>query len=134
MSEFDDPQDQAPEAEGRALRLGRVARTIQALRKRRSEFLHRAMLGEPAYDMLLGLYVAELDGQSVIATRLGELAGVAQSSALRWLDYLVTKQLIIREPHPTNKRASIVRLSGKGRDSLEGMFRAMLEGLHEAAL
>jgi DNA-binding MarR family transcriptional regulator len=92
------------------------------------------MLGEPAYDMLLGLYVAEGDEQLVTASRLADIAGVAPSSAMRWIEYLVGKDLVHRGPHPTDKRASILRLSAVGRAALEGVFMTMLEGLEDAAI
>jgi DNA-binding MarR family transcriptional regulator len=121
------------EADGEAmqLRLVNIARTSLSVRRRRSDYLHRAMLGEPAYDMLLGLYVAEAEGESLTAARLADRAGVARSSALRWIDYLAAKELIVREPHPSRKRASVLKLSCKGRAALEGIFRSMLEGIRE---
>jgi DNA-binding MarR family transcriptional regulator len=121
------------EADGEAmqLRLVNIARTSLSVRRRRSDYLHRAMLGEPAYDMLLGLYVAEAEGESLTAARLADRAGVAPSSALRWIDYLAAKELIVREPHPSRKRASVLKLSCKGRAALEGIFRSMLEGIRE---
>jgi len=99
------------------------------LRKRRAEYLYRAMFGEPAYDMLLGLYVAEGDERPMTAALLAEIAGAAQSSAARWIEYLVAKDLIHRERHPTHKRASVLKLSCRGRDALDRMFGAMFEAL-----
>jgi DNA-binding MarR family transcriptional regulator len=124
------------EADGEAmqLRLVNIARTSLSVRRRRSDYLHRAMLGEPAYDMLLGLYVAEAEGESLTAARLADRAGVAPSSALRWIDYLAAKELIVREPHPSRKRASVLKLSCKGRAALEGIFRSMLEGIREVVI
>lgn len=115
-------------------RLISFARTLLSLRRRRSEYLHQAMLGEPAYDMLLGLYVAEADGQFPTASRLAALAGLAQSSALRWIEYLIAKELVIREPHPSHKRASVLQLSDKGRAALDGLFRTIMEGIQEVAI
>lgn len=109
----------------------KIARAALVLRKRRADYLHRAMLGEPAYDMMLGLYVTEGEGEWVTASRIAEIAAVAPSSASRWIEYLVTKQLIFREPHPTHKRASVLKLTGKGKEALEGLFRTMLEGYRD---
>jgi DNA-binding MarR family transcriptional regulator len=69
----------------------------------------------------------------VTPSRIAEIAGVAPSSASRWIEYLVAKQLILREPHPTHKRASVLELTSKGKDALEGLFRTMLEGYKEIA-
>ena len=114
-------------------RLLQVARTLLALRKRRADYLHRSMLGEPAYDMLLALYVAGGDGHTMTAARVAKRSGVAQSSALRWIDYLVSKQLVERGPHPSHKRAFMLQLTPKGRAALEGVFKDLLEGLEALA-
>jgi DNA-binding MarR family transcriptional regulator len=129
-----EPHRAGPDGEIAKHRLISVARASLSVRRRRSEYLHRAMLGEPAYDMLLGLYVAEADGQSPTAARLADLAGVAQSSALRWIEYLIAKELVVRERHPSHKRASILQLSDKGRAALEGVVKAILDGIQEAMI
>jgi DNA-binding MarR family transcriptional regulator len=105
-------------------RLQRVARALLAIRRRRSDYLHAAMFGEPAYDMLIGLYVAEDSGEAVTVARLSEIAGVPLSSAARWLEYLSAKRLAYREPHPSDRRASLIRLTKEGRQALEGLFQA----------
>lgn len=129
LNHFDgDPEASVNENFPRA-RLHKMALTLLTLRKRRSDFLYRAMFGEPAYDMLLGLYVAESDERPITAARLAHIAGVAQSSAARWIEYLVAKGLIQRERHPAHKRASILNLSPRGREALEGLFATMFEAL-----
>jgi DNA-binding MarR family transcriptional regulator len=125
---------QDADSEAMQRRLVNIARASLSVRRRRSDFLHRAMLGEPAYDMLLGLYVAEAEGELLTAARLADTAGVAPSSALRWIDYLAAKELVVREPHPTRKRASVLKLSCKGRAALEGIFRSILDGIQEVVI
>ena len=113
------------------IKLLTIARASLAVRKRRSEYLHPAMLGEPAYDMLLALYVEEAEGQELTPSRLAEVASVAQSSATRWIEYLISKQLVHRRPHPKHRRASVITLSDKGKQALEGVFTSIIEGLHQ---
>jgi DNA-binding MarR family transcriptional regulator len=114
--------------------LHKIARMLIFLRKGRADYLYRAMFGEPAYDMLLGLYVAEGDRQLMTAARLADIADVAQSSAARWIEYLVTKDLIERERHPTHKRASLLKLTDKGRDALDRMLASAIEALRDLAI
>src|SRR4051794_19728001 len=59
------------------------ARAILSERNRRTQFLNRAIFGEPAWDMLLGLYV--LDGQPVSIGKLVNTVGEPKTTALRWL-------------------------------------------------
>lgn len=104
-----------------------VARRVIKFGRWRVNLFDRAMLGEPAYDLLLALYVAEEDLGHVTATQLAECADVAQSSAQRWIDYLVGKQLVERSPHRHDKRSSVHRLSAKGRAALDELFLELMK-------
>lgn len=94
------------------------AREILFLRRRRHAIFGRAMFGEPAWDLLLLLYVQNGSSRHTIS-RLAELASISKSTALRWLDYLETQRLICREPHPTDKRANFVALTDKGKEAMD---------------
>jgi DNA-binding MarR family transcriptional regulator len=107
------------------------ARLVFTLRHQRIDFLHRAMLGEPAFDMLLSLYTAAEEDDGLTLARLCELSRVPQSSGLRWIDYLCSKKLIARKPHPTDKRASLVHLTEEGRTTLNALFTAIRGRLME---
>lgn len=98
--------------------LERRARDVLANRKRRHDIFGKGMFGEPAWEMLLLLYVMQGGARQTIS-RLGEGAGVSKSTALRWIDYLEARRLIRRESHPTDRRAAFVELTDKGRDALE---------------
>jgi DNA-binding MarR family transcriptional regulator len=103
-----------------------TARQAIKFRRWRVSLFDRAMLGEPAYDLLLALYVAEEDLGQVTASRLSDLADVAQTSALRWLDYLIGKQLIERLPHRHDKRSSVLKLTERGRSALDSLLLQMM--------
>ena len=109
-------------------RLRAIAHGVLELRRARTEFLNPAMLGEPAYDMLLCLYVSEGSADPLTPARLADLSGVPQSSALRWIEYLVSKELVARDRHPNDRRASVVGLTAKGREALEALLRMIHEG------
>jgi DNA-binding MarR family transcriptional regulator len=83
------------------------------------------MFGEPAWEMLLLLYIA--DGEARVGiSRLGELAGASKTTALRWLDYLEGQKLIQRDTHPTDRRTVFVGLSDKGRRAIEAYLSGTL--------
>lgn len=94
------------------------AREILAERRRRYELFGKGMFGEPAWEILLLLYVLE-SGPRLTLSRLAELSGASKSTALRWLDYLESQHWIRREPHPTDKRSAFVELTEIGRARLE---------------
>jgi hypothetical protein len=97
--------------------LGR-ARAIVAARRRREALFGTTIFGEPAWEMLLLLYLGASESRRTLG-RLGELAGISKSTALRWIDYLERQELVRREPHPTDKRAAFVELTGKGKEALD---------------
>lgn len=94
------------------------ARHILANRASRHDIFGKAMFGEPAWDMLLLLYVLGSGPRQTIS-RLADLALATKSTALRWVDYLESQGLIRRDTHPADRRAACVELTDKGRKSLE---------------
>lgn len=105
---------------GRAGELKRQARAVIAERARRARFFGRAMLGEPAWDILLQLYVS--DG-SVLAIRdLVLMTEEPKSTAIRWVAYLEEKRLVARRPDRTDRRMIRVKLLERGRALLDAYF------------
>jgi DNA-binding MarR family transcriptional regulator len=66
----------------------------------------------PAWDMLLDLYVRERR-QPISLTSLGGATAVSPSSALRTIDVLVERNLLVRVPDPHDRRRINVRLSAR---------------------
>lgn len=94
------------------------ARLILASRKRRVDHFGRGVFGEPAWEILLLLYITA-GGQRQTVPRLSELSGISRSTAIRWIEYLERERLVGRVPHPTDKRIDFVQLTHKGREKLE---------------
>lgn len=107
-------------------RLLDMARRLIASRKARARFFANAMFGEPPWDILLSLYVSDNIRESVTINRVAELASVPATSAKRWLEYLEREQLIIRRPHPTDLRMSIVELTARSRRLLNNYLRHLM--------
>lgn len=94
------------------------ARAILAARRGREAIFGKTIFGEPAWEMLLLLYIGESESRRTIG-RLGDLAGISKSTTLRWIDYLDRRGLVRREPHPTDRRAVFVELTRKGRRAID---------------
>ena len=99
------------------------ARAVFQERKRREEFLSRAMLGEPAWDMLLGLYIDPDQRMSV--GRLVTMVAVPQTTALRWIDYLEKERLIMKRDDPDDRRFVNIELLDRGRKALDAYFDSL---------
>ena len=103
--------------------LAERARQLYVNRARRSQVLNSAMFGEAAWDMLLALYVTDLSGAANTVSGLVNLSGVPATTALRWLDFLDTKEhLVARRPSPKDRRVFLVELTDKARRVLDAYF------------
>lgn len=99
----------------------RARRTFSG-RQRRSQNFSSAMFGEPAWDMLLALYVTEQSGPRYKIVNLLAQSGASATTGLRWLDYLEKERLVTRKPNPTDRRTSFIELTEKARNGLDAYF------------
>jgi DNA-binding MarR family transcriptional regulator len=113
------PSGQSPvQAHNDADPLIQQARLLLDNRRKRVAIFGPQMFAEPAWEMILTLYV-EGGGRRHTQTSLVELSGASRSTGMRWIDYLVGEGLICREEHPTDRRRNFVSLSEQGRTLLE---------------
>lgn len=94
-------------------------RKIIRLRARRQRIFGSAIFGEPAWDMLLDLYLATLQRRAESVTSLGLASGVPATTALRWINLLEEDGWIVRMPDPHDGRRVLVSLSSKARSAME---------------
>jgi DNA-binding MarR family transcriptional regulator len=94
------------------------ARIILHSRQVRERYFSRAMFGEPAWDMLLVLYITDMSEGRQTITNLAKRTEMPLSTVVRWLDYLEKEKLIERQPHPTNRRSFFIRLLPKARKAM----------------
>lgn len=121
----DKPSD-SPEAGNRpandsaAAQLGDIARKLFADRRRRSEIAGtNDLFGEPAWDILLGLFIAGCEGRRLSVTAVCSGAGAPESTALRWITILEKRGMIVREGEPER---AFVKLSAFVNASLADYF------------
>ncbi|KQU52875.1 hypothetical protein ASG67_08280 [Sphingomonas sp. Leaf339] len=98
----------------------------QAIRARRlrDSFFGSGLFEDPAWDMLLDLYAAHLEGGRVSVSSLCIAAAVAPTTALRWITRLSDAGLVERLPDPTDRRRAFMTLSGRGLDGMQGYVAA----------
>lgn len=104
----------AGEESGR--RLAR-ARQILAHRSRRLELFGKELFGEPAWEMLLLLYIAQTTQRYTVG-QLIQASGAPKSTGTRWIDHLEQQGLVEKHQHPTDGRTAFVKLSKRGQDAL----------------
>lgn len=103
--------------------LARV-RDEQVRRNNRHKLLgvSRDLFSDPAWDLLLELYAARLDHKRLSSSTMGLEAGIAQSTALRWLGFLASLGLIERKQDPTDKRRQWVALTDRAATGMRRCF------------
>jgi hypothetical protein len=104
-------------------RLGAAAFCILRLRQLRSEYFKTAIFGEPAWEMLLALFIDSFCGVAPSDASICARSGVPSTTALRWLEYLQQQQLVVKDAHQEVN----VRLSDKGLETVRGFLEAALE-------
>jgi DNA-binding MarR family transcriptional regulator len=103
--------------------LGDLAlRTYRERRRRNEIFADDTLFGEPAWDILLDLFVAGEKNKRVAVTSACIGSGVPSTTALRWLNVLELRGLVEREDDNQDARRSFVRLTPKARDMMVEYF------------
>lgn len=101
--------------------LSSLALAIYRMRRARDREMPPALLGEPAWDMLLALYL-ELPGIGIATFCFG--SGVPHSTAMRWVAALEEAGLALRTRSSEPDR-DMVSLTPQGQHLLERSLRAM---------
>lgn len=100
------------------------ATSLIALRKRREQEFGADMFGEPAWDILLDLFIQRVDGRRTSATSASIASRSPTTTALRYIAILEKKGLLTKRVAEHDLRVHYVELSDDG-------YRRMLDLLSE---
>lgn len=103
------------------------AKRLYADRRRREKGfgVHARLFGEPAWDLLLDLFVAWQEGKRISVSSASTAACVPPTTALRWIGYLVEGGIIQETADPSDGRRRLVELTPRAIE----MMRTYLAGL-----
>jgi hypothetical protein len=104
-----------------------MARSLLKQRQLRHRFLPTEIFHEPAWDMLLALFVAEHDGRTMNVKTLVSSAEAPVTTSQRWIDHLARIGLIDRVTDFVDRRRIEVTLSDAGRQALERYLAAVMD-------
>jgi len=102
-----------------------VRKAIRARRLRDQQFPD--MFEDPAWDMLLDLYAADLEGTQVSVSSLCIAAAVPATTALRWIARMTDAGLLERQPDPFDRRRAFMALSEEGRARMQRYFATLTQ-------
>ena len=97
-----------------------AAKDLYKERLARRRYFSANLFGEPAWDILLDLYIAEKENRvtSVTSACLG--AQVPQTTAIRWIRMLEQEGLVVRDQDRHDGRRRLLRMSEKGYARMTG--------------
>ena len=103
----------------------KLVRDILQARLERNSHFPSHLFSDPAWDMLLDLYAAELAQIRVSVTSLCIASNAPTSTALRWISLLENDGLIRRDPDPLDARRFFLSLTGTASQAFRNYFSGM---------
>ncbi len=119
-AELDTPEDK-PQLRSA---LDEANQIYQSRRARDQSFPHPQIFGEPAWDILLDLYIRQARGEAVSVKSATIGSAASASTALRWLKVLEEEGLISSHGDASDNRRRLVSLTPEG---FERMTRHLTE-------
>lgn len=99
------------ERPGVASSFGAFAKMLIADRKARNAEFPIELFADPAWDILLDLFVAHVDRRQISVTSAVIASNVPQTTALRWIGLLTDQGYLIRIPDANDRRRVHIELS-----------------------
>jgi DNA-binding MarR family transcriptional regulator len=104
-----------------------LAKRLKNARNVRNSMLPPDLFGEPAWDILLALYVAECEQYRLKVSAVLVESNVPSTTGLRWVETLVQSGLVMRKPHATDARVIHVQLTVDGMSRMTACLSALSE-------
>jgi hypothetical protein len=102
----------------------KAVREIIKKRRLRERFFETELFADPAWDILLDLKAASLEGQNVSVSSLCIAAAVPPTTALRWITAMTESGMLARRQDPDDARRVFIELSDETNAKLDDYFAA----------
>jgi hypothetical protein len=114
---------ESEENPGERIDAGQVRAIIRA-RRLRDHFFKSELFADPAWDMMLDLMAARIEGQKVAVSSLCIAAAVPPTTALRWIKALCDQGIFVRLADPEDGRRVFIELADATAAALDAYLRA----------
>jgi hypothetical protein len=111
------------EGESEAQVSAAMVRRLIRLRRDRDRHFPADLFGDPAWDMLLDLTAARMEGVDVAVSSLCVAAAVPTTTALRWVRSLSEAGVFVRRTDPGDARRAFITLSDQAHEAMIGWLR-----------
>jgi hypothetical protein len=101
-------------------RLAEYAERLYKERRRRSRYLPGHLFAEPAWDILLDLFINAVRDRAISITSACIAGGIPATTGLRWLGVLEKEGLLVRGTSEEDARVTWVQLSTYGMEVMRG--------------
>jgi hypothetical protein len=95
-------------------------------RRLRGRYFEEDLFADPAWDILLDLFEAELTQRRISVSSACAAAAVPATTALRWITSMVKRQLLVRRNDPLDARRVFVELAPSASLSMRRYFGDIL--------
>jgi hypothetical protein len=99
-----------------------ILQKVISARGGRRKFLPGHLFADPAWDMLLDLYLADIVSKRISISSLCGASQVPATTALRWIAALQSEGLVDRTSDPLDQRRYFMSLSEKGLAAMDQFF------------
>ena len=103
-----------------------VSQMIRSRKKRASVFSPN-LFADPAWDIVLALFLAQLRQKRVAAADLSTETSIPLTTAHRWIETLEQKGWVRRSPDPLDQRRVFVDLSERGSTAMRVWIEDWIE-------
>jgi hypothetical protein len=124
QAQSDQPHAEADNERG-IVDAGQVRAIIRA-RRLRDQYFGAELFADPAWDILLDLFAAQLEKRKVAVSSLCIAAAVPPTTALRWIKTLTDLGLLVRAADPQDRRRVYIELAPKTAERVEACLSAAL--------
>lgn len=106
----------------RSIWLAARVQRILKLRSKRSEIFSENLFADPAWDILLELYLARLSRRTEAVSSICLASGVPSTTAIRWIKLLEQQGWICRTSDPADASRCFLSLTPKAEVAMERFF------------
>lgn len=103
---------------------GTLVRTFIRLRRIRGQHFIAELFADPAWDILLDLTAALLEGRMVAVSSLCIAAAVPATTALRWITQMTEQAILVRRPDPSDGRRVFIGMSDAATAGMDAYLAA----------
>lgn len=90
------------------------------------------LFANPALNILIALYISRSEGQTVSTSQACNASGVPTTTALRWINALARRSMVLRRSAPADKRYTFLELSDDCAEALDRFLQRILNRLPQA--